>query len=36
VLVRPDGIVAWRTVGGAAAAAAAGIAHEVLTALLCR
>jgi 2-polyprenyl-6-methoxyphenol hydroxylase-like FAD-dependent oxidoreductase len=36
VLVRPDGIVAWRSVDGAPAAAAAAIAHEVLTALLCR
>ncbi len=33
VLVRPDGIVAWRAVDGAGAGAPA---HEVLTALLCR
>jgi 2-polyprenyl-6-methoxyphenol hydroxylase-like FAD-dependent oxidoreductase len=34
VLVRPDGIVAWRVVDGARASETA--AHEVLTALLCR
>jgi putative polyketide hydroxylase len=33
VLVRPDGIVAWRAVDGAGGGATA---HEVLTALLCR
>ena len=33
VLVRPDGIVAWRAVDGAGASEAT--AHEVLTALLC-
>jgi 2-polyprenyl-6-methoxyphenol hydroxylase-like FAD-dependent oxidoreductase len=34
VLVRPDGIVAWRAVDGAGASESAS--HEVLTALLCR
>ena len=34
VLVRPDGIVAWRAVDGAGASEAT--AHEVLTTLLCR
>ena len=34
VIVRPDGIVAWRAVDGTGASEAA--AHEVLTTLLCR
>lgn len=34
VLVRPDGIVAWRAVDGAGASQSTS--HEVLTALLCR
>jgi putative polyketide hydroxylase len=34
VLVRPDGIVAWRAVDGAGASESTS--HEVLTALLCR